>query len=212
MLNRRLAEYTTPLREREIITLNVDPAKMRGRRLNLSRILGESVVYEAGQAVQLRVCVVNNEAADQRALRGAPLAFPQRFCKHLRRADGDDGVLQYKRGLEVKEMNPVIRFEQYQFNKLGDDCYCAGVTKVDRRLQQLLSMEPGAQMKKMACDSSSSLLQLAGESGVRLFGENTISYVLRQYDSIVIPKGVKFELKAHGNRTAVIMLVREDRE
>lgn len=46
---------------------------------------------------------------------------------------------------------------------------------------------------------------------VRLFGDNTVTYTLRQYDSIIIPKGVKFELRANGNKTAVIMLVSEDK-
>lgn len=89
MLNKQLATYTTPSNLREIITMNVDRQKMHGKRLNLSKILGESIIYENGQAVQIKVCVINNEAAEKKMLLNH-VNFPERYKKSLKKMEEDD--------------------------------------------------------------------------------------------------------------------------
>ncbi|CAL6018333.1 Conserved_hypothetical protein [Hexamita inflata] len=205
LLNRKIA--TIQSKKRELIKFDIIPnSKQIPKRFNLRQLLGERFEYQNGEITSVYLSLEVPEP--QKTVEQKP--FQERHVMHLKKVQPDQPI-KFKKDDQVQSIQPVVRFENLQFQALSNDVWTAGQLKLGLNMQTIVSVGINANTSRMTCQNNTSVTVTSGELQVKIFAEENQIYTIRQYDCVMLPKGCKFELKG-SKKPSVVILIRQNEE
>ncbi|CAL5996061.1 Conserved_hypothetical protein [Hexamita inflata] len=203
--NRKIA--TIQSKKRELIKFDIIPnSKQIPKRFNLRQLLGEKFEYQNGEITSVYLSLEVSEP--QKVVELKP--FQERHMMHLKKVQPDQPI-KFKKDDHVQSIQPVVRFENLQFQALSNDVWTAGQLKLGLNMQTIVSVGINANTSRMTCQNNTSVTVTSGELQVKVFAEENQIYTIRQYDCVMLPKGCKFELKG-SKKPSVVILIRQNEE